>query len=169
MDVARRNHTVPSGTFPRFHLVGATLILAGALTCQAVDPLPDYLRDAPEEAKRAYAEREARESRQLQLEVGQRRYENRMQFQQSVNSFAAQVAEQNRADFHEATGGGNAPIAGSDSASEMESSWWWKVLVGLGSLGVFACRERLINQFFGSPEDEDTPALREPAGGQPES
>lgn len=169
MDFARRNHAVPSGTFPRFHRVAAILILAGALTCRAVDPLPDYLRDAPEEAQRAYAEREARESRRLQLEVGQRRYDNRMQFQEKVNTFAARITEQNRADLYEATGGGSAPIAGSDTVSEMEPSWWWKVLAGLGLLGVFAGRERLMNRFFGSPEDEDAPALREPAAGPPES
>lgn len=169
MNCARRNHRICIRTIPRFHHVSVVLLLAGALTCRAVDPLPDYLRDAPEEAKRAYAEREARESRRLQLEVGQRRYDGRMKFQESVNTFAAGISEQNMADFREATGAGHAPVAQSDSTSETESSWWWKVLAGLGLLAVFAGRDRLINRFFGSTGGEDPPALTEPVAGKPES
>ncbi len=86
------------GSFIASRMAVMTLLIAvhllGYCRLHAVDPLPEELENASEEAIDAYIEKEAEESLRLKREVGKRRFEEKQEMRREA--VAARVAEVER-------------------------------------------------------------------------
>lgn len=66
-------------------------------TLEAVDPLPPHIEAASEEERNAYIERLAKDSLKEKIEVGQERYDQRMQFKsETVEQMRSEAQERIR-------------------------------------------------------------------------
>lgn len=73
---------------------GVLTFLLMVPTLDAVEPLPPHIETASEEVRNAYIERLAQDSLKEKLEVGQERYDQRMQFKSEIVQHMRSEAEE---------------------------------------------------------------------------
>lgn len=154
-----RNSSHP-GSPPRFpsqaKLWVIAMLITGPIITRAVDPLPAYLRDATEEAQRNYLEREARESRRLQLEVGRSRHDSRLDFKKRVTAFTAGKAAETRAEALDSTVSVGPGLLPSVENFKPSSEWGWSALLATFIVLAFFQRERIMQWLSDRSSDNES-------------